>query len=201
MKQTATISLGTSTVPCGQRGDWALEEFTISEREAAFSNLSCLHAGRSLFRVRPGRYKRLVHRSRGVVMSNTPMEVTTNYEALNQAKGHVLINGLGMGMLLEAVLSKPEVENVRVIEVDPDVIALVGPHFSHDPRVTIVQADALVYKPEKGARFDFVWHDIWDDICADNLPQMKALVRKYRKPIAQAQGVWSRSWIEAMERR
>lgn len=194
---TLLFNLGTSTVPCGQRGDWTLEEFSVSESEAALHNISTLQPGRAHGRIRPGRYKRLFHRSRGVVMSNTPMEILTNREAYSQAKGAVLINGLGMGMLLEAVLTKPEVESVRVVEIDADVIALVGPHFAHDPRVHIIHADAFSYRPEKGARFDFVWHDIWDDICAENLEAMKSLVRKYRKPISSKQGVWSRAWLEA----
>ena len=132
---TPLFNLGTSTVPCGQRGDWTLEEFSVSESEAALHNISTLQPGRAHGRIRPGLYKRLAHRSRGVVMSNTPMEILTNREAYSQAKGAVLINGLGMGMLLEAVLAKPEVESVRVVEIDADVIALVGPHFAADPRV------------------------------------------------------------------
>lgn len=193
----SSFNLGTSTVPCGQQGDWVLEEFTVSESEAALHNISTLQPGRAHGRIRAGRYKRLAHRSRGVVMSNTPMEILTNREAYWQAKGNVLINGLGMGMLLEAILAKPDVESVRVVEIDADVIALVGPHFAADPRVQIIHADAFAYKPEKGARFDFVWHDVWDDICAGNLEAMKALVRKYRKPIALKQGAWSRPWLEA----
>ncbi len=190
--------LGTSTVPCGQRGDWSLETFEISEKDAALANVNCYGRGRHMFCVAPGKFKRLIHRKRGVVMSNTRMEVRTNQEALAQATGKVLINGLGMGMLLEAILAKPCVTSVRVIEVDADVIALVGPHFANDPRVEIINADAYEYNPARGEVFDFVWHDIWDDVCADNLSDMSRLVRKYRKPCAKAQGVWSRELIRVM---
>jgi hypothetical protein len=39
----------------------------------------------------------------------------------------------------------------------------------------------LVNLPEmsKGKRYDMVWHDIWDDICSDNLEGMAKLHRKY----------------------
>lgn len=190
------FSLGTSTVPCGQQGAWSLEEFEVSEKEARFFNVrASFKPGGRFMMVRPGRYKRLKHASRGVVMSNTPMEVMTNRQALNASRGFVLINGLGMGMLLEAVLAKPEVKRVRVVEIDEDVISLVGPHFAHDPRVEIVHADAHAYQPPKEDRYDFVWHDIWDAISADNLESMKALTRKYRRPRAANQACWARDLI------
>lgn len=44
-----------------------------------------------------------------------------------------------------------------------------------------------------------MWHDIWDAIDDDNLPQMTRLVRKYRG-IAKAQGVWSREQARALKR-
>lgn len=195
-----TFTLGTSTVPCGQQGEWVIEEFEISEAEAKLNNMRCMWNRQRMFMVDPGRYKRLSHRRRGTVMSNTSMEISSNRQALREAHGHVLINGLGMGMLLEAILKKPEVVSVRVIEADADVIALVGPHFSNDPRVTIVHADAFDYQPARGERFDFVWHDIWDDITSDNLEPMTRLVRKYARRAAK-QGVWSRDIIRALRAR
>lgn len=190
------VRLGHSSVPCGRRGPWAIEEFDISEAEAKFFNMrASWRPGSRVFCVEPGRYKRLVHTTRGVVMSNTHMEVFTNRQALDASEGFVLINGLGMGMLLEAVLAKPQVERVKVIEMDSDVLGLVGPHFASDPRLELVQADALTYKPPRGEQYDFAWHDIWDDITSDNLPQMKALTRKYRRPRAKAQACWARDMI------
>lgn len=124
-----------------------------------------------------------------VVMSNTPMEIRTNRTFVRYAKGNVLINGLGLGMVLTAILRKPEVESVTVIEAAAEVIELVAPTFRDDPRVEIVHANAFDYQPPKGMRFDAVWHDIWDFISAENLPEMHRLHRKYgqRTP-------WQASW-------
>lgn len=113
--------------------------------------------------------------------------------------GEALINGLGIGMVLKNVLLKDEVEEVTVVERSADVIALVAPHY-RDPRVTVVHADAMEYAPPKGKRFDAVWHDIWTFVCADNLPQMHRLHRRYGRRAAW-QGSWSRDIIEAGERR
>lgn len=193
--------LGKVSTPCGESGDWKVSEFTISEDEAKLENLRALFSGRGIMRVEPGTYKRLTCKGRGVVMSNTPMEVHTNYEAFRLSEGRVLINGLGLGMLLEAILTKKEVKYVRVIELEADVIKLVGPTFKKDNRVEIVQADALTYKPAKGEVFDFAWHDIWDNISSENLPSMATLGRRYNRRVAARQGWWMRDYIRSDERR
>jgi spermidine synthase len=116
-----------------------------------------------------------------------------------KAEGHVLINGLGLGVCLKAVLEKKEVIKVTVIEKSEDVIKLVAPSFQDD-RVEIINADAFEYKPPKGVVYDVVWHDIWQDICTDNLEQMKKLHRKYGRK-CKWQGSWSRKLCEYYERK
>ena len=195
------FEFGTCTVPDGERGDWKIDTFTVSEEEARLESMRAVFGGHGYAAIRPGTYRRLTHARRGVIMSNTRMEVMTNWGAYHAATGRVLINGLGLGMLLEAILTKPDVTYVRVIEKEADVIALVGPHFSSDPRVEIVHADALTYKPAKGESFDYAWHDIWDAICEDNLEQMATLGRRYGKRRAANQGWWARDLIRMNQRR
>lgn len=149
---------GDATVPDGRSGPWTIDTFTISEAEARRYNIFNMRT--PFMWIDPGTYRRLRHDSRGVVMSNTPMEVRTNQWAYCQARGRVIVNGLGLGMFLEGILQKPEVTYVRVIELDEHVIRLVGPHFRKDPRVEIIQGDAYTYCPARGETFDFAWHDI-----------------------------------------
>lgn len=177
------------------RGDWQISPFEVSESEAGLHNMRCAMRRQRVHMIKPGRYMRLEHARRGVVMSNTPMEVLTNREAYRAARGKVLVNGLGLGMLLEGLVRKDEVESVRVVEIDRDVIDLVGGRFANDPKVEIVHADAFQYRPARGEVFDYAWHDIWDDFSIENLPSMKKLVARYRKPRSMAQGVWSREWL------
>lgn len=181
--------LGTVVVPNGQSGNWRVEDIEVSEAQARFSQMRPMAA---VYGVEAGTYKRLV-RGNTIVMSNTQMEILTNREFVRRAKGRCLINGLGLGMVLTAILAKPEVTEVIVVEKSADVIALVAPHFI-DNRVTIIHADALEYQPKKGVRFNAVWHDIWDTICADNLEDMKLLHRRYGKR-CDWQGSWSRELI------
>ena len=103
-------------------------------------------------------------------------------------KGNCLINGLGLGLLLKNILLKPEVTDVTVVEISQNLIDLISP-FYKDDRVTYICADALEYTPPKGKRFSMVWHDIWDTICSDNLPEMAKLHRRYGKRTD-----WQGSW-------
>jgi hypothetical protein len=185
-------------VPDGSCGGWRVESFTVSEEDAKKTQLRTAIKGFDEY-VSPGTYKRLM-RGEVVVMSNTPMEVRTNREFIRRAKGNVLINGLGLGMVLTAILRKPEVESVTVIEASSEVIELVAPTFRGDPRVSIVHANAFDYQPAKGKCFDAVWHDIWDYICANNLPEMHKLHRRYARR-ADWQSSWRRSQCEMLRSR
>jgi hypothetical protein len=189
------MTLGQCTVPVGSAGPWAIEEFEVSRDEAALYNIG----ERGYAHVGPGRYKRLVHAKRGTVMSNTPMEVRTHRGAVHSARGRVLIAGLGLGMVLEAIAAKETVTSVLVVEIDPDVIALVGPHFAGNQKVKIVQADIYEWKPDKGDCFNFWWFDIWTDICGDNLPAMAKLARRFARHAGEKQ-FWSKVEIKAFHR-
>lgn len=173
------------TIPEGTQGPWRIERFTVEPN--SFENFRLAMSGRS---VRPGTYTALKHANRGIVMSDTAAEMRDHYQFVRRAEGRVLINGLGLGMCLGAVLAKPAVEHVTVVEIDSDVIALVAPHYTCDPRVEIVNASAFDYAPPKTARYGAVWHDIWDEICTENLTEMTRLKRKYGRK-ADWQGCWS----------
>lgn len=184
-------------VPEGSSGPWRIERFTVTEQEArSFRSMMLAGAGRG---IEPGTYTKLVHKRRGIVMSDTPAERRDHMFFVNAATGHVLINGLGIGMCLNAVLQKPDVTKVTVVELDEDVIALSGPHYLADPRVEIVHCSAYDYQPPKGVRYGAVWHDVWDDICSDNYDAMKSLHRKYARR-ADWQGSWSRPEVERIVR-
>lgn len=183
-------------IPDGKSGEWIVDTILVSEEEARFDLFNALRNG--IAPVKAGNYKRL-RRGSVTVMSNTPMEVRTNLPIIMKATGNVLINGLGIGMVLTEILKKERVKSVTVVEKSEDVIKLVGPSFANDERVSIVHADAFEFKPPKGIKYDAVWHDIWDEICPDNLPQMKKLHRKYGK-YALWQGSWSRDICEMYER-
>ena len=178
------------TVPEGTSGDWRVERFTVTEVQ------SRLDAIRGMFNdgryVPPGTYTRLL-RNNHVVMSDTPDEVRDHSEPIYRAHGRCLINGLGLGVVLTGIAHK--VAHVTVVESSFDVIKLVGPHYTAmlGSKLTIVHDDALEYTPLPNTRYQMVWHDIWDNICANNLPQMTRLHRKYGR-----RTLWQGSWAREL---
>lgn len=188
-------------LPEGQIENWRVERFTITEEEARFDRMrASFQAGMGGRGVRAGTYTRLM-RGRTVVMSDTPAEKSDHFAPVRMAKGRILINGLGLGMVLNACLLLPDVTHATVVEKSAEVIELVGPHYTalFGERLTLVNADALHHLPAKGERFGMVWHDIWDHICVDNLKQMHALHRKYGRR-ADWQGSWCRELCEFYKR-
>ena len=172
-------------LPEGRKGPWQIERVTIEDNPI-------LRIRERLFK--PGTYTHLRHDHRGLVMSDTPAERYDHYRFIQIAQGRVLISGLGLGMCVGALLRKGEVTSVTVLEIDPDVIALVAPHYEDD-RLTVIETDALEYKPPKGSRFNYVWHDIWDSICLDNRPQMTKLNRRWTR-YADWYGCWSQNLLD-----
>jgi len=183
-----------SFIPEGQIGDWKVEKFEVTEEEAKFNNIRATFSfsDRGRF-IKAGEYTRL-KRNRVVVMSDTPAELDDFRYFIHQAKGKILLNGLGLGCILQNLLEKQDVTQIIVNEISEEVIQLVGKHFK-DKRLTINHADAFTWKLPKGLRFDYVYHDIWDDICADNLPEMKKLHHRYGK-WTDNQMSWCREYLE-----
>lgn len=163
------------------KGKWKIEKFTIDRVD--FSALSHGRTSPAIGEV----FTRLT-RNGEVIMSDTPDEIRDIIQPCVKAKGSCLINGLGLGVILKNILLKPVVTDVTVVEISQDLIDLLKPYYS-DSRVEIVCADAFTYKPSKGKRYQMVWHDIWDNICADNFPSMTKLKRKYGCK-CEWQGCW-----------
>ena len=180
-----------SEVPEGAAGNWCVEKFEVTAEQARFENIrSAWSPGcRS---IDPGRYTRL-KRGKTVVMSDTPAELRDLIEFRRQARGRVLINGLGLGLAAIMAAQKDSVESVTVVERSDEVRSLVASHLPD--KVAVVHGDAFTWKPPRSVRYDVVWHDIWDDICADNLTEMHKLHRRYGKR-SDWQGSWCRELCE-----
>jgi hypothetical protein len=187
-------------VPDGKSGDWSVETFTVTKTDEQHGAMMACFSAHSRGRYVPaGKYKAL-KRNGHTIMSNTPDEIRDFRLFIGRATGNVLINGLGLGVVLKAVVDKPDVKHVTVIEISQDVINLIANSFSTNPKVEIICADALEYKPPKGTYYDAVWNDIWDDICTDNLKTMGTLHRKYGRR-SNWIGSWGREICQYHQRR
>lgn len=183
-------------IPAGKIGEAKVAKFRITKDRSRFYNMQQLFSGGGGREVYPGHYSRLVV-GRTLMMSDTDAERREHIEAVQNAKGSVLITGLGLGMVTQACLKRPEVTDVTVIEKSADVIALVRPHLPKK-RLTVIHDDAFTWKPVNGEKWGMVWHDIWPDVCADNLPEMGKLCRKFARR-ADWQSCWNYAWTKRLK--
>jgi len=187
-------------LPAGEQGNWKIDKFTVSETDSTFTMVSFMKHGRG--HVRPGTYTSLVRVKKSAftmpMMSDTHDEIKDHLGFIYRATGDVLIHGLGIGMCALAVARKPEVKKVLVIENSPDVIKLVAEHLQAQhcgKKIEVREADAFTWKPAKGERWNTVWHDVWPTLCADNLPEMAKLHRRFGRR-CDWQGSWGKERIQ-----
>lgn len=169
----------------GVSGRWRLSKFSVTEDEARNHLLRCLLNGKPERSIEAGTYWKLTCDGE-IVMTNTPAEVGDHLDFIRRAKGRVLIAVLGLGMVLQEVLKKPDVSKVTVIEISEDVIKLTGKFYS-DPRMEIVNANIYTYTP--GTVYAYGWYDIWNYISEDNCREMQQIKDRLRRFVAD-QSCW-----------
>lgn len=202
----------TVTVPEGEVDGLRVEKFEVTGQEL-WNVRQELRYGRGC---KPGMYTRLVDYKEEnldlgihpvIWMSDTTAERDDHKEAVahidyNKSQ-RVLINGLGLGMVLQASLTYDHVTHVDVVEKDERVIELVGPHYLKDRRVKIHHADAYEkikgWEPGPVKRWHTAWSDIWPEIDADNIEGMDRL-HEYYKRRSQWHGMWARKMCLKLRR-
>ena len=188
-----------SAVPVGTSGTWRLEHFEVPAPHPDGLEVRPWWA-----RDPAGIYTRLVDGNE-VYMSDLYVELYTQAPAIDEARargGRILITGLGMGLVIEAMLADgpagPPIEQIVVVEYSADVVALVAPYLEkkYGDRVVVLLGDARTWTPKPGERFTVGWHDIWADpwlpLAAEESEQMIA----HHAPWCDWQGSWSTTFVD-----
>ena len=195
--------------PAGSSGGFKVERFKIDNEGAHLYNLMAFiqrFEGQPLRYVRPGTHTRLMGPSPRAVadegnlcwMSDTPAEVADHEQFFARLQGAetVLVNGLGIGLCVAAVLNlSTSVGEIDIVERSQDVIDLVEPYWRNacelrGVQLRVFQGDAYTKTWPKLTSWDLAWHDIWEDISPDNLPLMAKMLDKYEGR-CDWQGCWS----------
>lgn len=182
-------------LPEGEKGVAKIKHIEVSEADASFSRMRQAATGGREQAVRPGKYAQLFVGNQ-LMMSDTQMERDTNRDFVRQARGNVLIAGLGVGMILVPILKKANVGTVLVVEKHQDVIDLVSPSFKEaieDDRLVILREDIFTMELEKSWSFDTIYFDIWPNITTRNLKEMAVLHKRFRPSLAR--NGWMDSWL------
>ena len=187
-----------SEVPAGRSGEWSIQKIVQPERisAAADTRPEC-------FRYRPGTYTCL-QRGGTQFMTDLYDEWWTQRLGITEAitrGGEILITGLGLGLVAEAILraAGSRVSRITIIEQSPDVISLVAPFLQsrYPDSLDIINADAFTWAPSDGRRFTVGWHDIWPDPYASrNAAEMEQLAL-HHSTWCDWQGFWPRTYLEA----
>lgn len=180
----------------GRRGDVEVGKFTIER--GSLENVREAMRGRGC---QPGEYTELRRNGR-LWMSDTSAEQRDHYGVAYEIRrrgGRVLVGGLGLGMIVAEALRHDHVTHVDVVEIDPDVAALVGDQYAVDPRVSIHVADMYAMTWPPGTRWDVAWFDIWADLCTDNLHDMARLARSYGRRCDWS-GYWGKELLQRHRR-
>ncbi len=134
-----------------------------------------------------------------IVMEDSQRELRKHLGIWMVAKGRVLKTGLGLGCVVRGLLANPEVEHIDVVEIDDDIVRIIGREFAFNPRVTMHVADALTW--DYGDRtWDYAWHDLhsFDETCLQKMHM--DLFKRYRLAVPLArQGAWA--WPREFARR
>lgn len=184
------------TVPAGRRGIAKISRYTVTHKRADEINWRILLHEEERAWAYPGKYTGLT--VDGImVMSDEAKEIADHLPFIERAAGCILITGLGIGMVLQALLRKPEVEHITVVEKSADVLALVSGHYLAmfgGERITLVNDSAFTWRPLAGARFDFAWHDIWPVAAGVYWPEHQLLFDRY-SAIVNEQDSWRGEWM------
>lgn len=103
-------------------------------------------------------------------MTITPNEVETMKEPIEQAFGHVLTFGLGLGYYPYMVSLMDTVSSITIVEKNEHVIALfqsyILPQFTNGHKINIIQMDAFEYASNSfgNVHYDYVFTDLWHDV-------------------------------------
>lgn len=139
-----------------------------------------------------------------VWMSVTPHEINTMKKPIEEARGDVLVLGLGLGYYVFNILKKKEVTSVTVIENDRNVISLFNEHliqkFSNLEKLKIIYGDAIEFVKNSPQQFYYVFADIWHNVGDGEMLYLKIKNKEKYHPEAKF-SYWIETSILAMLRR
>ena len=134
-------------------------------------------------------------------MSVNPNEINTMNPFIAEAKGKVLVLGLGMGYIAYMMALKDDVKSVTVIEKDVNIINLFKEHIApllKNNKIKVVHDDAIRYV-ETNKGFDYIFADLWHNP-EDGIPmylQLENIAKKNKQKI----NYWLEPSLKAMRRR
>lgn len=135
-----------------------------------------------------------------VVMCSIEFELLTNKPFIDNAKGDILILGLGLGMIVFPLLNDPLVTSIKIIENDDLLIQYIGGKISEydtDNKVSIVSGDAYEYftNMNQNEKYDTIYLDFWIELNNENIEEVTSVKENYRNFLKDENSIIL-SWCE-----
>lgn len=114
------------------------------------------------------------------VMSDTSLEKITNLNFVSEAKGDVLIIGLGIGLIIFPLLSKVDVSSITVIEKSEELVSQIKPFISSNDtygKFSVEIGNAFNYETLK--KYDYIYIDIWSNFNNDFKKEVEYLKSRF----------------------
>lgn len=130
--------------------------------------------------------RQLLHKNK-LWMSDSPSETSAMRDLVKMAiPGHVLVAGLGMGLVATMLTEEKGVDQVTVVEIAPEVVKMISPYLPD--RVKVTTADFREWlKTADTSIYSSVILDIWGDISTDDLSDM---VNLWDQTGLRCGGIW-----------
>ena len=121
------------------------------------------------------------------IMQDSEAEYNEHQWLWDNAKGDVLIGGLGIGMTHHVLIKNPNVTSITIIEKYQDVIDLVWDNCLKDERFNLIHADINTWKIPADSHWDIGWFDTWISD-GDFHEYQNNMIKKYTPHIAKING-------------
>ena len=95
------------------------------------------------------------------IMQDSEAEYNEHQWLWDNMSGDVLVGGLGIGMINQALIDNPNVTSVTIVEISQDVVDLVWDDCPKDDSFSLVVADFETWTPPEGTTYDVIWCDAW----------------------------------------
>jgi len=163
-------------IPKAGSGKWSIEHYQVIKGNRGRPEACGMDSAP------PGMYTALVHKHDGINMIDSPVLIQDQQEVIADASGHIVVCGLGLGVVVGFLVDMDDVEKITVIENDQDVINLVWHAYSMNNKCSIRFADAKTMSAQQMdllGKIDRVWLDLWNTDEATTVPERWSVYQKW----------------------
>lgn len=147
-------------IPENKIGNWSIKKY-----EAKIKDIYSLFCSDRQMKKIPdepfGFYTALIHDTYKLSMIDSEFFYNQHIKLKENAKGNILIGGLGIGFDNEIIMTMNNVQSVTIIENSQEIIDLVWPYCKKDDRFTLIYDDIFTWNIPENSHWDYMWSDVY----------------------------------------